>query len=51
MALTWNDLYARRKLRNYIGHILREAFNVAATIQVDKRKSAGEEMIAHVNDV
>jgi hypothetical protein len=49
--MTGNDLHARRKLCDYVRNILCEAFDVAATIQIDKRETARKEMVAHVNDV
>jgi hypothetical protein len=47
--MTGNDLHARRKLCDYVGNILRKALNIAAAIQIHKRKLPGEEMVAHVD--
>src|ERR1700693_3639306 len=46
-----NYLYICGKLGNHVANVLDVTINVPTAIEIDKRKHAGKEIIAHVDDV
>src|SRR6478736_3320284 len=46
-----NQLRALRELWDDLTDILRQSLNTAATFEIDKRKTSGKEIVAHVNHV